>query len=380
MIRRFLFVLRRVIVKVMARAAVPQNTNGFGAQSPAQLGFDFGVSPSANSQPTTALGAALPNAATTNVASAAAVPFASSTGSYAPNAVREPSVLPFNRATSNDRAGTFVPTGSVSSATHDSLPQLATSLNDGSPFGVAGGLSAPEPAAPVAPPVSKSRGRAAVRARTAVMFSRLQELGLRGIESLVLMRTRTVMVSLIGQTLRVHEGYADAPEPVLRAIVTFATARHRATRAAARDEILKHDIERAPAARRVEPARPGDIALIASLMQAHREMNVRHFDGSLHEIPIKLSGRMATRLGHFDPGSRLTPPEIVMSRRHVVKHGWKEAMHTLLHEMVHQWQHETGRPVDHLGDFRKKCREVGITPAARRDVTPLKTRRRSGAA
>ncbi|HYW31804.1 MAG TPA: hypothetical protein VE869_09890, partial [Gemmatimonas sp.] len=47
-----------------------------------------------------------------------------------------------------------------------------------------------------------ARGRAAVRARTAVLFSRLQGLGLRGIEVLVLMRTRTVMVSLIGRTLR----------------------------------------------------------------------------------------------------------------------------------------------------------------------------------
>ena len=51
-------------------------------------------------------------------------------------------------------------------------------------------------------------------------------------------------------------------------------------------------------------------------------------------------------------------------------------MHTLLHEMVHQWQHETGRPVDHGTEFRAKCREVGITPAARRDVTPLEKKRR----
>lgn len=236
-------------------------------------------------------------------------------------------------------------------------------------------------AAPVASPeIPRARGRAAVRAQTAVMFSRLQQLGLRGINGLVLMRTRTVMVSLIGQTLRVHEGYADAPEPVLRAIVTFATARNRAIRSAARDEILAHDVERAPATRRSEPARPGDVALISSLVIAHREFNDRHFGGELNEIPIRLSGRMATRLGHFDPGSRLTPPEIVMSRRHVVRHGWKEAMHTLLHEMVHQWQHETGQPVDHLAGFRRKCREVGITPAARRDVTPLKPRRQKGVA
>lgn len=201
-------------------------------------------------------------------------------------------------------------------------------------------------------------------------------MGLRGVDALVLMRTRTVMVSLIGRTLRVNEGYADAPESTLRAIVAFATARTKAARAAARDQILTYEIDRPPAPRRVEPARPGDLALIAQLTEAHRQLNTQHFAGALTALPIRLSGRMATRLGHFDPGSKHVASEIVMSRKHVVKHGWREAMHTLLHEMVHQWQHETGAPLDHGAGFRKKAREVGITPAARRDVMPLERRRR----
>ncbi len=222
-----------------------------------------------------------------------------------------------------------------------------------------------------------SRGRAATRARTAVLFSRLQDLGLRGVDGLVLMRTRTVMVSFIGRTLRVHEGYADAPESVLRAVVTFAMARTKVARATARDAILSHDVERAPAVRRVEPPRPGDLAIIAQLTSSHKDLNARWFDGALTTLPIRLSGRMASRLGHFDPGSRLLPSEIVLSRKHVVRHGWRETMHTLLHEMVHQWQHETGLPVDHGREFRRKCRDVGIAPAARRDVTPLARLRRS---
>ncbi|MBL0940491.1 MAG: SprT-like domain-containing protein [Gemmatimonadaceae bacterium] len=221
-----------------------------------------------------------------------------------------------------------------------------------------------------------ARGRTALRARTAVLFSRLQDLGLRGVDGLVLMRTRTVMVSLIGRTLRVHEGYADAPESVLRAVVAFAIARNKNERMAARDVILAHDVERAPMARRKEPVRPGDIALMTQLSEAHRQLNQQWFSGALRDIPVRLSGRMATRLGHFDPGSRHTPPEIVLSRGHIVKHGWREAMHTLLHEMVHQWQHETKRPVDHGTEFRAKAREVGITPAARRDVTSLEKRKR----
>jgi hypothetical protein len=42
--------------------------------------------------------------------------------------------------------------------------------------------------------------------------------------------------------------------------------------------------------------------------------------------------------------------------------------HTVLHEMVHQWQAETGQPVDHLTAFRAKAREVGVLPAAKRKV------------
>ncbi|MEQ1692926.1 MAG: SprT-like domain-containing protein [Gemmatimonas sp.] len=221
-----------------------------------------------------------------------------------------------------------------------------------------------------------ARGRSATRARTAVLFSRLQDLGLRGVDALVLMRTRTVMVSLIGRTLRVNEGYADAPESVLRAIVTFATSRTKSARTAARDAILLFEVDRPPAPRRAEPPRPGDLALMAQLTEAHRQLNAQHFDGTLTTLPIRLSGRMATRLAHFDPGSKHVPSEIVMSRKHVVRHGWREAMHTLLHEMVHQWQHETGAPVDHLAGFRKKAREVGIAPSARRDVMPLERRRR----
>ncbi|WP_411281449.1 SprT-like domain-containing protein [Gemmatimonas sp.] len=235
----------------------------------------------------------------------------------------------------------------------------------------------PVPQKPLADDTRPARGRTAVRARTAVLFSRLEDLGLRGVDALVLMRTRTVMVSLIGRTLRIHEGYAEAPESVLRAIVAFAIARNRAERTTAREAILAFDVERGPSVRRQEPARPGDVAMVAQLAEAHRDLNTKWFAGALSAIPLRLSGRMATRLGHYDPGSRHTPPEIVMSRTHIARHGWREAMHTLLHEMVHQWQHETGRAVDHGTAFRQKARDVGITPAARRDVTPLEKRRRS---
>jgi hypothetical protein len=90
---------------------------------------------------------------------------------------------------------------------------------------------------------------------------------------------------------------------------------------------------------------------------------------------------MRTRLGHYTAASPVgEPAEIVISRDHVSRHGWDEALHTLLHEMVHQWQDETGRPIDHGATFRAKAREVGITPSARRTVTPRRGRQREAPA
>jgi hypothetical protein len=78
---------------------------------------------------------------------------------------------------------------------------------------------------------------------------------------------------------------------------------------------------------------------------------------------------MRTRLGELSVDLRTGRPiEIAISRRHLARHPWAEVEHTLLHEMVHQWQAESGLPVDHLGGFRRKAREVGILPQAKRPI------------
>jgi hypothetical protein len=118
-----------------------------------------------------------------------------------------------------------------------------------------------------------------------------------------------------------------------------------------------------------ERPRPGDLALLHRLRSLHRELNRTHFGGVLGEIPIRLSGRMRTRLGEVSVDLRTGKPiEIALSRRHLAEHPWREVEHTVLHEMVHQWQAETGRSIDHGPSFREKAREVGVLPAARRAV------------
>ena len=115
------------------------------------------------------------------------------------------------------------------------------------------------------------------------------------------------------------------------------------------------------------PKRSQDQQVIRELTRAHRELNATKFGGQLSDIPIRVSGRMKSRLGHYTlKNQKRHPQEIVISKRHIRKHGWDEAVQTLLHEMVHQWQDETGRPVDHGPEFRAKSRSVGITPRAKR--------------
>jgi hypothetical protein len=204
---------------------------------------------------------------------------------------------------------------------------------------------------------------------------RLAALGLREVERVVTHTNRTVMLSLNRHVLRVHRGYAHAPDRVLRAIVRFLNPRvPRVLRRAAEREFLAFPVhEHAPArprAERRDRARPGDVALLHRLETLHRELNVKHFGGILAEIPIRLSGRMRTRLGELAVDLKAGHPlEIGLSRRHLARNGWVEVEHTMLHEMVHQWQAESGLPVDHGRTFRRKAREVGVLPAAKRRVS-----------
>jgi hypothetical protein len=199
------------------------------------------------------------------------------------------------------------------------------------------------------------------------LLARLQQLGLRRITRCRLTRNRNVMVSFGGGELRVHEGYLGAPESVLLAIVAFVEGRTRAERRAAQRVIVSYPVRVSRPAARRERTHADDVEIAAQLTAWHARYNARHFDGALKPIEIRVSRRMKTRLGHYTASSASgETAEIAISRAHVRRHGWPEALHTLLHEMVHQWQDETGHTIDHGATFRAKARAVGIEPYARR--------------
>ncbi len=200
---------------------------------------------------------------------------------------------------------------------------------------------------------------------------RLFRLGLAPGTLVTLTRNRTVLVSHHPRYgLRLHAGYAWAPDEVLSAILTFLRPRvPKAERLAARRRFLAFPVDRhAPS--RVTPRRgprpvaPEHEVIIGRLMRLHEILNARHFHGALGTIPIRLSDRMSTRLGEFRADHDSRPVEITLSRRHVRRDGWPAATETLLHEMVHQWQCENGHPLDHGASFRRKAKEVGIRPNA----------------
>ncbi len=222
----------------------------------------------------------------------------------------------------------------------------------------------------VSPAIREASGDACqTRLDPAALLHALRVHGLRGVDRVVLTRNRRTMVSLAGGVLRVHEGFAVAPTDVHAAIATFATSRNRAKRSAARDIIVAYPVPIAAPARRPAAQHPDDAPMAARLTLLHAQLNLEHFGGRLDPLEILVSRRLARRLGHYTlrahAGGR---GEIVISRRHVRRDGWPEAIHTLLHEMVHQWQDETGRPVDHGRGFRAKCRAVDIEPAATRKL------------
>lgn len=202
------------------------------------------------------------------------------------------------------------------------------------------------------------------------LLARFRTLGLAQIERVVLTRNRRTMVSVAGRTLRLHEAYRAAPTSVHAAIVAFVMARRRPARSEAHRTIVEFarsipDQARVPRAQRTHP---DDAVIAARLQERHAALNAARFDESLKTVPVRVSRRMKSRLGHYSPARAGEGAEIAISRRHLRRHGFASAEETLLHEMVHQWQDERGLPVDHSPAFRQKAREVGISPRATRVV------------
>jgi hypothetical protein len=231
------------------------------------------------------------------------------------------------------------------------------------------GLWPGEPLALAGPDAPAAEGPAP--SASAVLCDRLTRLGLPPFPRFDTHRNHQVMLSWTpGRRFRVHEGYAQAPDEVLKAIVRFVRpGARRGDRIEARRIFLAFPAHQyAPALRpevRPPAARPEDAGVLTELRRLHAEFNRAHFGGRLTDLPIHLSPRMRTRLGELRlDGKTGRPVHIGIGRRHLRRDGWRGVRETLLHEMIHQWQAEMGRPVDHGAEFRRMARALGIPPRA----------------
>ena len=201
------------------------------------------------------------------------------------------------------------------------------------------------------------------------LFGKLVVLGLAHVRRVVLTRNRSILVSVKGFDLRVHEGFVGAPTAMQVQIVRFVMARRKWERQAARDAIVAYPLPRhTKPARAPEKTHADDEPLAERLAEWHTRLNGERFGAQLKTVPIRVSRRMQRRLGHYAPGVEGGGPEIALSARHCHRDGFASALETLLHEMVHQGQHENALPIDHGVGFRRKCREVGAVPSAKRAV------------
>ncbi len=110
--------------------------------------------------------------------------------------------------------------------------------------------------------------------------------------------------------------------------------------------------------------------MLERLRGAHAEYNFALFDSELKDVVIRISRRMKHRLGHYMVAGNGLPAEIAISARHIERDPWDDVLHTLVHEMVHQWQDENALQLDHGESFRRKARAVGISARATRPADP----------
>jgi len=190
-------------------------------------------------------------------------------------------------------------------------------------------------------------------------------------------RNRSVLWSLTqrGTVLNVHAAYATASEELIDAFALVVRQGGVRTRAA---QLAAATIEAWPAVGpAVQAARAageggrhaGDCATPEQaryLRALYRYLNITRFGEALPaDVPIRLSSRMMSALGHMQPdeqGGRLRVAEIALNVDLMLAGNGAERVDTLLHEMAHVADYlETGNR-GHGETWRIWARRVGCRP------------------
>jgi len=203
-----------------------------------------------------------------------------------------------------------------------------------------------------------------------------------------------------GTTLNVHAAYRDASAPLLDAFAVLAREggiASAASKTAARDvSTWPNLVEAIRVARERHAARGrGDSSTAPTycsgtasqqeyLRTLYRYFNVTRFDGRLpSDVPVRLSSRMKSALGHMRPeqradGSRYVI-EIALNIDLMLAGNGAERIDTLLHEMAHVADYLGSGHRGHGASWRAWARCVGCRPTTlyERPVR-YRSRRRDG--
>lgn len=181
--------------------------------------------------------------------------------------------------------------------------------------------------------------------------------------------------------LNVHEAYSRAPDYVLDAFARIAVAVRRSTgyRAATRtvrdwpgvEEGLREAYEthrRTSGRTRARVPCVGSEAERERLRALYVYFNTHRFDGQLpSDLPLRLSDRMKSRLGHVAPREKdgvRRIDELAINRR-LLRVGNEVVLHeTLLHEMAHVAAYLIDGEAGHGPNWRRWAQRVGCAPTA----------------
>jgi predicted SprT family Zn-dependent metalloprotease len=112
-------------------------------------------------------------------------------------------------------------------------------------------------------------------------------------------------------------------------------------------------------------------ATYSTLQAAVAHFNEQLFDGALPPCLITFQ-RKAGALGYFSAErfenrvDRATTDEIALNPKHIVQRPPEDTLSTLVHEMVHLWQHHFGKPGRgryHNKEWADRMSELGLEPS-----------------